>query len=71
MPYGVFKTRDEADILIAIQNDREWRVLAEKVLGNAALGTDAKFATVTKRVENRADTDARGGRVFAAHDVEP
>jgi formyl-CoA transferase len=32
-PYGVFTTRDGADILIAIQNDREWRVLAEKVPG--------------------------------------
>ena len=30
-PYGVFKTSDGADILISIQNDREWRVLAEKV----------------------------------------
>ena len=29
-PYGVFKTRDGADVLIAIQNDREWRILAEK-----------------------------------------
>ncbi len=27
-PYGVFKTRDGADILISIQSDREWRVLA-------------------------------------------
>src|SRR5271167_4347617 len=27
-PYGVFKTRDDADILISIQNDREWGVLA-------------------------------------------
>ena len=44
-PYGVFKTRDGADILISIQNDREWRVLAEKVLGDAALGADPKFAT--------------------------
>ena len=35
-PYGVFKTRDGADILISIQNDREWRVLADKVLGDAA-----------------------------------
>src|SRR6185437_9877850 len=26
-PYGVFKSRDGADILISIQNDREWRVL--------------------------------------------
>ncbi|HYD04712.1 MAG TPA: CaiB/BaiF CoA-transferase family protein, partial [Reyranella sp.] len=70
-PYGVFKSRDNADILIAIQNDREWRVLAEKVLGDASLGTHEKFATNPKRVANRADTDALVGGVFARHDVEP
>jgi len=68
-PYGVFKTRDGADILIAIQNDREWRVLADKVLGDAALGTNAKFATNPKRVENRTETDARVAACFASHDV--
>jgi itaconate CoA-transferase len=70
-PYGVFKSRDKADILIAIQNDREWRVLAEKVLGDASLGTNPKFATVSKRVEHRADTDAHVAKVFAQYDVEP
>jgi itaconate CoA-transferase len=69
-PYGVFKSRDGADILIAIQNDREWRVLAEKVLGEARLGKDPKFATNPKRVENRADTDAKIAASFARHDVE-
>ena len=53
-PYGVFKTRDGADILIAIQNDREWRVLADKVLGDASLGSDSKFSTVrTRRAPRR------------------
>jgi itaconate CoA-transferase len=70
-PYGVFKSRDTADILISIQNDREWRVLAEKVLNDASLGTNSKFATNPKRVENRAETDAIVGRVFAQHDVAP
>jgi itaconate CoA-transferase len=70
-PYGVFKSRDGADILIAIQNDREWRALAEKVLGDAALGTDPKFATVPKRVEHRSETDAHVAAVFAKHDVAP
>jgi formyl-CoA transferase len=70
-PYGVFKTRDGADILIAIQNDREWRVLADKVLGDAALGTNAKFATNPKRVENRSETDGIVAAVFARHDVAP
>ena len=68
-PYGVFKSRDQADILISIQNDREWRVLAEKVLGDAALGTNPKFATNPKRVEHRAETDAIVARAFAQHDV--
>lgn len=70
-PYGVFKTRDGADILIAIQNDREWRVLAGKVLGDATFGTNEKFATNPKRLENRRDTDAIVATVFARHDVEP
>ena len=65
----MFKTRDGADILIAIQNDREWRVLAEKVLGDAALGTDPKFATNPKRVENRAETDAKVAICFSRHEV--
>src|SRR5215211_3498059 len=45
-PYGVFKTRDGADILISIQNDREWRILAKDVMGDAALAADPRFATV-------------------------
>ena len=65
-PYGVFKSRDKADILIAIQNDREWRVLADKVLGDASLGTNPKFATNPKRVENRAQTDAHRRRRVCA-----
>ena len=69
-PYGVFKSRDGADILIAIQNDREWRVLAEKVLGDCALGSDPRFATNPKRVENRVETDAKVAADFARHDVE-
>ena len=70
-PYGVFKTRDGADILISIQNDREWRVLAEKVLGDAALGSDPKFATNPKRVANRAATDSKVAAIFAGFDVAP
>jgi itaconate CoA-transferase len=65
-PYGAFKTRDGADILISIQSDREWRVLAEKVLGDAALATDPAFATNVERVKRRGETDARVAAVFGA-----
>lgn len=70
-PYGVFKSRDGADVLISIQSDREWRVLADKVLGDTALGADPAFATNVARVKNRADTDARVAAAFGALDVEP
>jgi itaconate CoA-transferase len=68
-PYGVFRTRDGADILIAIQNDREWRLLAEKVLQDAALAADPEFATNVKRVGRRAETDARVAAALARMDV--
>src|SRR5437764_15112501 len=45
-PYGVFKTKDGADILISIQNDREWRILAKDVIGDPPLAADPRFATV-------------------------
>src|SRR5262249_17043924 len=65
-PYGAFKTKDGADILISIQSDREWRVLAEKVLGDTALAADPAFATNVTRVARRAETDARVAAVFGA-----
>ena len=70
-PYGVFKTKDGADILISIQSDREWRVLAEKVLGDAALAADANFATNVERVKRRVETDGRVAASFARVDVGP
>jgi formyl-CoA transferase len=65
----VFRTRDGADVLISIQSDREWRVLARDVLGNAALGNDPAFATNVERVKRRDETDARVQAVFGATDV--
>jgi itaconate CoA-transferase len=70
-PYGVFRTRDGVDVLISIQNDREWRVLAEKVLGDKALAADPAFATNVDRVNRRAETDARVAAVFAAAEADP
>ena len=70
-PYGVFKTRDGVSVLISIQNDREWRVLAEKVLGDARLAVDPDFASNVERVKRRAQTDGKVAAVFGALDAEP
>jgi|SRR5579883_390996 len=69
-PYGVFKTRDGVDVLISIQNDREWVVLARDVMGDAALAADPDFATVVKRLERRPDTDGKVAKSFATMDVD-
>jgi itaconate CoA-transferase len=68
-PYGVFKSRDDVDILISIQNDREWRILAADVMGDAALAADAKFARLVDRVKHRAETDGKVAAAFATMDV--
>jgi itaconate CoA-transferase len=68
-PYGVFKTSDGADVLISIQSDREWRVLANDVLADEALAADPDFATNVERVKRRAETDGRVAAVFGATDV--
>ena len=70
-PYGVFKSRDGVDVLISIQSDREWRVLAEQVLADKALANDPNFATNVERVKRRAETDGRVAAVFGSLDVEP
>jgi len=69
-PYGAFRSRDGVDILISIQSDREWRVLAERVLGDAALAADPAFATNVERVRRRAETDGKVARTFAAIDAD-
>jgi len=69
-PYGVFATRDGVPILISIQNDREWRVLAEKVMEDKALAADPAFATVRERMRRRAETDGKVAAVFASLDAE-
>jgi itaconate CoA-transferase len=69
-PYGVFKSSDGADVLISIQNDREWVILARDVMGDAALAADPDFATNLERVKRRPQTDGRVAAAFAAMPVD-
>lgn len=69
-PYGVFRTRDDVDILISIQSDREWISLATHVLENKALANDPDFATNVNRVARRAETDRKVADVMATLDAD-
>lgn len=55
-PYGVFETSD-GPLLVAVQNEREWRRFCGIVLENPALSDDARFATNVARVRNRHELD--------------
>ena len=68
-PYGVFRCKDGAEVLISVQSDREWRKLAEIFLGQPGLGSDPRFATNTARVANRRETDAAVAAAFAARSL--
>jgi formyl-CoA transferase len=52
--------------LISIQNEREWVNLCAKVLGNAALASDARFVSNRLRVANRPAVEAIIRDKFAA-----
>ena len=52
-PYGSYPCRD-GDVLVAIQNEREWASFCARVLGDPALEIDPRFATNIERVNNRA-----------------
>ncbi|MFI1940119.1 CaiB/BaiF CoA transferase family protein [Streptomyces purpureus] len=64
-PYDAYATADGGQVLLSVQNDREWRRLAQQVLGRPELADDPSFATNTARVEHREKTDAVVGEALA------
>ncbi|MFD7132466.1 CaiB/BaiF CoA transferase family protein [Streptomyces sp. NPDC059894] len=68
-PYDAYATADGGRVLLSVQNDREWRRLAEQVLGRPELGTDPQYATNAARVARREATDAWVARALGALDT--
>jgi len=54
-PYGTFTAGDGTEVVLAIQNEREWQRFCADVLGDADLAVDERFATGSARVEHRPD----------------
>lgn len=65
-PYGAYPCGDGIPVLFSIQNEREWRMLCDKVLEKPHLVDDRRFADNTLRVENRVALNAEIGAVFTA-----
>ena len=56
-PYGAFETAEGEQVLISIQNEREWRSLCG-VLGRPLMAAASRYATPTARLAHRMELDA-------------
>ena len=52
-PYGAFTCSDGRELVLSIQNEREWAAFCEHVLGDASIATDARFNGNALRTANR------------------
>ncbi|MEZ5658171.1 MAG: CaiB/BaiF CoA-transferase family protein [Burkholderiaceae bacterium] len=65
-PYGVFVCQDGKELVISIQNEREWVKFCEDVLRDPSIAVDPRFDRNNKRVANRELLDGMVQAVFAA-----
>jgi itaconate CoA-transferase len=65
-PYGAFTCADGRDIVISIQNEREWADFCRCVMREPALLRDPRCASNEARVAHRPWLDAKVAAVFAA-----
>ena len=63
-PYGAFTCSDGRDVVLSIQNEREWLNFCRAVLGDAALAVDPRFSSNQTRTANRIELEAAIQAVF-------
>jgi len=64
-PYGPFPCAGGEQVFLGIQNEREWAIFADMVLGTPELATDERFVTNSLRVAHREDLNAEIARAFS------
>ena len=57
-PYGAFTCSDGRELVLSIQNEREWAAFCQHVLGDASIATDARFKSNAVRTANRDAVEA-------------
>ena len=63
-PYGAYTCKDGTQLVIAIQNEREWIRFCDGVLEHQALANDAQYRDNVARCVNRAALDDQINGVF-------
>ena len=54
-PYGPHRTGDGKMVVLGLQNEREWGIFCERVLGRPDLAGDRRFSSNSARVAHRAE----------------
>lgn len=67
-PYQLYPSRDGSEILISIQNNREWATFCEHVLLAPDLANDPRFRDNIDRVKNRDEMNAIIAAAFRKHE---
>ena len=57
-PYGPFAAGDGGTVMLGLQNEREWLLFCEVVLGQPMLATDPRFDSNARRNEHRDELQA-------------
>ena len=65
-PYGIFECADGTRLLVAVQNDAEWRSFGERIIGRLDLADDPRYATSIARLANRSEVDALAAEAMRA-----
>lgn len=65
-PYGVFRCADGREVVLSIQNEREWVAFCRHVLRDDAFASDPRCVDNATRVANRPEVDGRVQREFDA-----
>ena len=65
VPYGRFRTRDGKEVMLGVQNEREWAAFCSDVLSQPSLASDPRYDSNIKRNAARAELVALIGGVFA------
>lgn len=66
-PYGTFACGDGAQVVLAIQNEREWQRFCETVLGRPEIALDPRFDRAAQRFAHREELEAVIDEVFAGY----
>ena len=70
VPYGRFRAGDGKYVMLGLQNEREWAVFCEQILGRPGLAQDPGYDNHPKRVARRAELVALIEQAFSALTAE-